>query len=404
VKRGKFVQESLLKFWDIVKDVWTSGYLGLDLNALIPALGILLVALGLRGIFTRIIINRLVRFTGKTKNKLDDHIVEALEGPIRFVPVVIGVYFAIEISGLAEKDGIDLFAEDVVRSLVVVNLFWGLYCLVNPLTFLMGRLEEVFSAEMVSFLLKVLKGIIISIGAATVLELWGIKVGPIIAGFGLVGVAVALGAQDLFKNLISGFLILAEKRFHVGDWVLVTGVVEGTVEKIGFRSTMIRRFDKAATIVPNAVFADKAVTNFSEMTHRRIYWKIGVEYSTSVAQLQEITGQIKQYLLGNSDFAQPDEATLFVVTDSFNSSSIDIMIYCFTRTTNWGEWLDIKQDFAHAIKQIVEGAGTGFAFPSMSIYQGTEADQPEAYIPPSEASKKAASEVQAFQAGNEGST
>nr|WP_240953453.1 mechanosensitive ion channel family protein [Sneathiella chinensis] len=227
-----------------------------------------------------------------------------------------------------------------------------------------------------------MKGIIAGIGAATILELWGIQVGPIIAGLGIVGVAVALGAQDLCKNLISGFLILAEKRFKVGDWVLVTGIVEGTVEKIGFRSTMIRRFDKAPTIVPNTVFADRAVTNFSEMSHRRIYWKIGVEYSTNVAQLQQITEQIKDYLTGNRDFAQPPEATLFVVTDSFNASSIDIMIYCFTKTTNWGEWLEIKQDFAYAIKHIVESAGTHFAFPSMSIYPGTGADQPEAYIPP----------------------
>lgn len=396
------MQESVEKFWGIVQEVWTEGYMGLDLNSLLPALGILILALALRGVFTKLVINRLVKFAGKTKNQLDDKIIESLEGPIRFIPVVVGVYFAIEVSDLVETNGFNVMAENFIRSLVVFNIFWGLFCLVDPLTFLMGKLEEVFSSEMVSFLVKVLKGVIVGIGAATVLDLWGIKVGPIIAGFGLVGVAVALGAQDLFKNLISGFLILAEKRFRVGDWVLVSGIVEGTVEKIGFRSTMIRRFDKAPTIVPNSVFADKAVTNFSEMTHRRIYWKIGVEYSTSVAQLQEITNRIKEYLTGNTSFAQPDEATLFVVTDSFNDSSIDIMIYCFTKTTNWGEWLEIKQDFAFAIKHIVETAGSSFAFPSMSIYQGTGADQPEAYIPP-QGDKAEVKTQMPFQAGDEGS-
>ena len=188
----------------------------------------------------------------------------------------------------------------------------------------------------------------------------------------------------MFKNLISGFLILAEKRFKAKDWVLVDGVVEGTVEKIGFRSTMIRRFDKALTVVPNATFADRAVTNFTEMTHRRIYWKIGVEYSTSVAQLQEITENIRAYLIGNKDFAQPGEALMFVVTDSFNDSSIDIMIYCFTKTTAWGEWLSIKQEFAYAIKGIVEQAGTGFAFPSMSVYRGIGSAEPDPFVPPSD--------------------
>lgn len=376
------MKDTLVKFFVIVQTAWNEGFLGLDLSAILAAFGILIVALALRGVFTRFVVNRVIKLTKRTKNKLDDHVISALEGPIRFVPVVLGVYFSIEISGLASSGDLEVLSDGLVRSLVVFNLFWVLFCLITPLTFLMGRLEEIFSTEMVSFLVKVMKGIIFGIGAATILEIWGIKVGPIIAGFGLVGVAVALGAQDLFKNLISGFLILAEKRFHVGDWVLVSGVVEGTVEKIGFRSILIRRFDKAPTIVPNAVFADKAVTNFSEMTHRRIYWKIGIEYSATVSQLQTITEEIKAYLLGNSDFAQPEEATLFVVTDSFNDSSIDIMIYCFTKTTNWGEWLQIKQDFAYAIKQIVEGAGSSFAFPSMSIYQSKEGDKPEAYIPP----------------------
>lgn len=376
------LQDSINKFFNIVQEVWRGDVLGLGMDSLIYALLVLLISFLLRGVFTRIVVNRMIAFTKRTKNELDDRVIAALKGPIRFIPVVVGVYAALEISGLSEVERYVSSSDNLVRSFVVFNIFWILFCLVAPLSFLLGKLEEIFSPEMVSFIVKIFKGIVVGLGGATILDLWGIEVGPIIAGFGLVGVAVALGAQDLFKNLISGFLILAEKRFRVGDWVLVSDIVEGTVEKIGFRSTMIRRFDKAPTIVPNAVFADKAVTNFSEMTYRRIYWKIGVEYSTSVAQLQEITTRIKDYLLDNEDFVQPPEATLFVVTDSFNDSSIDIMIYCFTKTTNWGVWLAIKQDFAFAIKHIVESAGSGFAFPSMTIYQGTGADQPEAYIPP----------------------
>ncbi|MEH6527719.1 MAG: mechanosensitive ion channel family protein [Sneathiella sp.] len=374
--------QSIQNFWDLVKDVWQSGYMGINFSVIVTILLILAFALLVRGVFTRFVVNRLAKMAAKTENKLDDKVIVAMNGPIRFIPVVVGVYFAFEVANIQDGETLAIASSKIVRSLIVFNLFWALYCAITPLTFLLGRLEEIFSTEMVSFLVKIMKGIVAGIGAATVLELWGIEVGPIIAGLGIVGVAVALGAQDLFKNLISGFLILAEKRFKAGDWVKVDGVVEGTVEKIGFRSTMIRRFDRAPTIVPNATFADRAVTNFSEMTHRRIYWKIGVEYSTSVAQMQVITEQIRDYLMGNADFAQPNEATMFVVTDSFNASSIDIMIYCFTKTTNWGDWLDIKQDFAYAIKGIVEGAGTGFAFPSISIYKGEGADEPEAFEPP----------------------
>ena len=236
---------------------------------------------------------------------------------------------------------------------------------------------------MVEWLVKAIRATFIFIGTATILQIWGIEVGPILAGLGLFGVAVALGAQDLFKNLIAGLLIIAEKRFNKGDWIRVDGTVEGTVESIGFRSTVVRRFDKAPVFVPNAKLSDSAVTNFSSMTHRRIYWKIGVEYRTSVDQLRSIRDAIESYVANNDAFANPPDVVRFVRIDSFSDSSIDIMLYCFTRTTNWGEWLEIKEQLAYAIKEIVEGAGSAFAFPSQSLYiEATPDDSPETFLPP----------------------
>ncbi len=180
-------------------------------------------------------------------------------------------------------------------------------------------------------------------------------------------------------------LVLAERRFLTGDWIKVDGVVEGTVEKIGFRSTLVRRFDKAPVHVPNSSLSDHSVTNFSRMTHRRIYWKIGVEYRTTVSQLRLIRDQIEDFVLGSEVFAHPPEVSTFVRIDSFNDSSIDIMLYCFTRTTNWGEWLEIKEGLAYRIKEIVEGAGSGFAFPSQSVYvESLPQDRPETFVPPSD--------------------
>ena len=220
-------------------------------------------------------------------------------------------------------------------------------------------------------------------GAATILEIWGIKIGPILAGLELFGVAVALGAQDLFKNLISGILVIAEKRFNPGDWIRVDGEVEGTVETINFRSTLVRRFDKAPVFVPNSKLSDNSVINFSSMTFRRIYWVIGVEYRTTVDQLRIIRDGIENYILESDDFAKPPKVPTFVRIDKFSDSSIDIMVYCFTKTTVWGEWLQIKEALAYGVKEIVEGAGTAFAFPSRSIYMETVAgEKPEVFVPP----------------------
>jgi len=157
--------------------------------------------------------------------------------------------------------------------------------------------------------------------------------------------------------------------------------VEGTVEHIGFRSTTIRQFDKAPVYVPNAAFADTPVINFSRMTHRRIKWAIGVEYRTTKEQLAYIRDEIEAYLWTNDDFAKPPEAALLVYVDTFNSSSIDFLVYCFTRTTNWEQWLQAKERLAYRIMEIVRAAGTDFAFPSSTLYV-QEQDPPEPFTPP----------------------
>ncbi|HIF09701.1 MAG TPA: mechanosensitive ion channel family protein [Sneathiellales bacterium] len=375
--------EMLHEFWLLVVDVWRQGLFGIDIGKIVVALAIFVGFLIIRQVFSRFVINRIKNWTKGTETEFDDHAIDALEKPIRFIPVVMGVFFSLEY--LEPTELLQVIATNFERSLIAIAIFWALYNAIKPVSLLFQRLEEVLTHSLLEWLIKTIKIFVMLVGAATVLEIWGIKVAPLIAGLGLFGIAVALGAQDLFKNLIAGILVLSERRFLKGDWIKVEGVVEGTVESIGFRSTLIRRFDKAPVHVPNTNLADNAVTNFSRMTHRRIYWKLGVEYRTTVNQLRLIRDQIEAFVLGSDDFAHPPEVSTFVRIDAFNDSSIDIMLYCFTRTTDWGDWLEIKEDLAYRIKEIVEGAGTGFAFPSQSLYIETlPADQPEIFVPPSD--------------------
>ena len=269
------MMEKWQTFWAMVLDVWENGLYGINIGQISVAIFIFLGFLLIRRIFSRFLIHRISRFTQKTATPLDDRALEVLHKPAGFIPVVLGVYFATDYLNLSGK--LSVFADNLVRSLVVFVIFWALVKLVVPLSIVMRGLEKVLSTPMVEWLVKATHIAFVFIGGATILDIWGIEVGPIIAGFGLFGVAVALGAKDLFKNLISGILIIAEKRFHPGDWIKVKGVVEGTVETIGFRSTLVRRFDKAPVYVPNSSLSDNATINFSAMTHRRIYWVIGVE-------------------------------------------------------------------------------------------------------------------------------
>jgi len=372
---------TLRDFWLIVIDVWRKGLFGIDIGRIVTAVLIFLGFLFIRRLFTRVIINRLKAVTKRTRTRLDDDALEVLEKPVSFIPVVLGVFFATDYLPL--NDLLANIADRLVRSLIVLVIFWGLINLLRPLSVLFRRLEELLTTAMVDWLIKATKTAFIFIGVATVLEIWGIKIAPILAGLGLFGVAVALGAQDLFKNLISGILVIAEKRFNPGDWIKVDGIAEGIVETIGFRSTLIHRFDKAPLHVPNSKLSDNSLTNFSAMTHRRIFWIIGVEYRTTISQLRTIRDNIEAFIMESDDFARPPEVPMFVRIDRFSDSSIDIMVYCFTKTTNWGVWLKIKEGLAYKIKEIVEEAGTSFAFPSRSIYvESMSDDQAEVFVPP----------------------
>lgn len=370
------------KFWALVVEVWTHGVGGVDVGKIIVGLLIFAGFLVIRGLFSQIVIFWLKKVAERTENRIDDAAIEALAPPLRLAPLVFGIFFTgqyLELKGLSAE-----ILDNLVRSLIAVTIFWGVHRAVEPLSFLMSKLERVFTNELVDWMVKAIKIAIFLVGAATVLQVWGIQVGPIIAGAGLFGVAVALGAQDLFKNLIGGILILSEKRFRKGHWIRVEGVVEGTVERIGFRSTMVRRFDKAPVMVPNAKLADTAVVNFSLMSHRRIYWTIAVEYRTTIEQLRQIRDQIERFILDGDEFAPPSEVSTFVRIDTFSDSSIDIMLYCFTKTTVWGEWLEIKERLAYRVKEIVEAAGAGFAFPSQSVYvESMPSERPEIFVPPS---------------------
>ena len=351
-------------FLALFGEVWNKGILGIDIFQILIGLGIFLVFLLFRGLISKFIINRLKKIAKRTTNKLDDTFVQAMEGPARFFPIVVGFFIAsyyLEFQPESQS-----FIDNLNKSLITILIFWFLHQSVQPITYLLGGLEKLLTRELIGWVVKALKVIIFMLGAAAVLDLWGIKVGPIIAGLGLFGVAVALGAQDLFKNLISGILVLVEKRYRVGDWIIVEGIIEGIVERIGFRSTIVRKFDKSMAIIPNFQFAENAVINISETTNWIISWVITLQYNTTVEQLKKIRDEIEKYVTTHKDYKTSLGHAVRV--DKFSDSSIDMYVRCFTKTNSWNDWLTVKEKLAIEIKQIVEKNGASFAFPSQSIY------------------------------------
>ena len=372
--------EAINRFKKLFLEVWNQGVFGLNASDIIVGIIIFLIFYVLRRLFARFVISRLSKIVNKTSNKIDNTVVEVIEGPLKFLPIVLGFFIATSYIELSLE--VQNFVDLINRTLITIFIFWLLHQLVIPFSYIIKNFEDKISKPLVNWTLKGLEIIIIVLGIVAVLELWGIKVGPVIAGLGLFGVAVALGAQDLFKNLISGIMILMEKRFTIGDVILVSNEVEGVVEQIGFRSTLVRRFDSTPVMIPNYKFAEQSVTNYSRRHHRRIRWLIGFEYKTSIYQLKKIRDSITKLIEDNEDFAKNENSSFFIRIDSFSDSSIDMLVQAFTVTNDWSEFLRIKEELAVSIKEIVESNDAGFAFPSQSLYvESYPNERPEIFNP-----------------------
>ena len=359
--------ELINNFSEIFLSVWNKGILGVDIFQILIGIGIFLLFLIFRGLISKLVIKKLEIISKRTTNKLDDTFVQSLVGPARFLPIVLGFFIAsyymtFSLEGREVVDTIN-------RTLITILIFWVIHQIIEPISYILSGLDKLLTRELIGWIIKSLKILIFILGLAAVLELWGIKIGPIIAGLGLFGVAVALGAQDLFKNLISGILVLVEKRFKKGDVIIIQNIIEGTVEKIGFRSTAIRKFDKSICYIPNFQFAENAVINISETTYRRVNWIIGLEYKSSVSQLKNICNDIEKFIIGNpKDFKVSKTIPVIVKIDEFADSSINILIRCFANTNNYNEFVSIKDRFAIELKKIIEKRKGSFAFPSQSLY------------------------------------
>lgn len=353
-------------FYNQIIAVFQNGVFGINLFDL----GIILLAvvgsLVLRGVFANLLVSRVKSIVIKTGNKIDDKLFDALIPPFKLLPIVIvfltiTLYFDIQST-------LGIYFQKINNTLSTIFVFWLIHQSLIPFSIVFKQLEKLLTKALVQWIISSLKYLIIFLGIVAVLDVWGIKIGPVIAGLGLFGVAVALGAQDLFKNLISGIMILLEKRFQIGDVINVPGHTEGTVEHIGFRSTMIRKFDSTPIYIPNYIFAEAPILNYTNRTNRRINWIIGLEYSSTTEQLKKLTEYLSNYIDQSPDFIVNHEYKSYVHIDKFNDSSIDILIYCFTSTNEWEKYLKIKENLAILIKTKAEELNLSFAFPSQSIY------------------------------------
>ena len=352
-------------FLELINQVWDRGFLGIDLGSIITSLVVILIAFLFRGFVISVILNALGRLADKTESKIDDEILSALRKPIGLIPVTVAFYLCtliLPIEGLVGD-----IATNIVKAFVIFTIFSALSNAVKPI-FVALSTSAWLTASMQMWLERASRFLVWIIGIAIILDIFGIQIGPLVAGLGLFSVAVAIGAQDFFKNLIAGILIIGEHRFQPGDRIEVSGQLHGIVETIGFRSTVIRTFDTAPMTIPNKDLSDVKVVNHGDMINRRLNWKINLIYSTSVEQLESIRTEIKEYIINSDDFVSDPDLDPVVRVIELGASSIDILIVAYSDPVGFAAYNEVKENLIFNIMKIVKANNSEFAYPSTSLY------------------------------------
>src|SRR5699024_4660162 len=257
----------------------------------------------------------------------------------------------------------------IIQSSVVVIITWGLFNFVGSTPLFFTRLSKHTDVKVdeivIPFITKGLRLVIIAIAISIIAQIFTYPIGGFIAGLGLGGLAFALAAQDALANLFGGFVIITERPFSIDDWI-ETPSVEGTVEDITFRSTKIRTFAQGIVTVPNSTLANEAITNWSEMGMRRVYSTFVVTYETPIDHVKRAIEKINHYL---REHGEVHSDTVYVVFDEFHENGIEIMVYFFTKTTDWGKYVDIKEVVYFQIIDILLSENVAIAIPSRRLYQ-----------------------------------
>ena len=350
---------------EIITNVWKEGFLGIGITEIIVSLLIFIAGAISRAFFVGRVLKWLENLTSQTDSEIDDVLLKSLKKPLGYIPMTIALYCVavyLPLTGMA-----DTFATNLIEAMIAFTIFSAFANSVAPI-FQAFTSRAVLTRSMTMWLERAARIIIWIIGLGIILDIFGIQIGPLVAGLGLFSVAVALGAQDLFKNLISGLLIIGENRFQPGDRIEVPGSLHGMVEDIGFRSTLVRMFDTAPMLVPNKDLSDVKVINHGNMVFRRISWHLNLIYSTTQEQLAKICDDITAYIDSSDDFTENPEQESFARTEELASSSIDIRVLCYTDPVGLTDFSKIKQNLIFEIIKIIRSNGSEFAYPSTSVY------------------------------------
>ncbi len=326
------------------------------------------------------ILKKLHSHLERTANPWDDAFIESIAKPLSAFIWLWGISIAANVIADANDASVyDSIVQPVRQVGTIIILTWFVLRMIVRIEhniIKIGRTkEDNYDVTTVQAITKLIRVSVFITAALIMLQELGVSVAGVLAFGGIGGMAIGFAAKDLLSNFFGGLMLYLDRPFAVGDWIRSPDRdIEGTVENIGWRLTMIRTFDKRPLYVPNSTFANISVENPSRMTNRRIKETIGVRYDDS-DKLEQILIDVRTMLQNHNEI--DTRQTLMVNFNEFAPSSLDFFIYTFTKTSNWVKYHKIKQDVLFQISGIRKQHGAEIAFPTSTLHLNGEITQKE---------------------------
>lgn len=324
--------------------------------------GVLFAVALLTHIVLGFLLKQMTTHAGKTTNQLDDYMVGAVSLPIKSLIWFVWLYFSIDIIKIEITQ-----LTTVVDYIDIVPIFiitWGLVRVISAVENYLCNKDTDIDNDSVRLFARLLKILIIVAIVLGVAQYLGFSVSSLLTFGGVGGIVMGFAAKDMLSNIFGGLMIQMDKPFSTGDWIR-SSKFEGTVEKIGWRMTRIRTFSKNPVYIPNSIFASLPIETPSRMTNRRINEVIGIRYD-DIAQMPAIVEEVEQMLKNHKqvDLSQ----AIRVYFNYFNASSIDFKVYCFTQTTEKGEYHRVKQEILLQVADIIAKHKAEIAYPTQTLH------------------------------------
>lgn len=357
---------SIGQIFSDLKALLTDSVLGVTYGEMLACFGILIATLLLRRVIAHGLFMQLKKLAQRTRVSWDDDVLESLEQPLVAFVAVLGFFLAF--LQLSVSPTIQDYTIKIFQAATIVIVFWGIIRLSEVAARVFGEIARKKGHAIGTFMPLINKAFrifLIMLAVALILQNFGWEIGPVLGALGIGGAAFAFAAKDTIANIYGSFALALDRPFKVGDWIMIGDQVDGDVEEIGLRSTKVRTWPKTVMSIPNHVLANEIINNWSRMPKRRVKQYIGVTYESTPEQMEQLVEDIRA-LLREDEGVQQD--FILVNFTDFGGSSLDILVYYFTRSIAWLEHMDVRQRINLKIMGAVEARGMSVAFPTRTLY------------------------------------